>query len=124
MKTPAADPVDPTPETNDTTSGIGPKLKALRTSDGLKLAVVAKDVGTTVATLSAIETSRIENPGYRQVIALAKYYGVTVEELVGDESSKPIVSNTIVKLAQRLTGDEQQFAENFMKFLISQRKVS
>ena len=75
---------------------IGAKLKALRKADGLKLAVVAKNVGTTVATLSAIETSRIENPGYKQVTALANYYGVTVEELADGESSKRVVSNSLV----------------------------
>lgn len=123
MKTGPADTVEYRSEPDTKNTGLGPRLKSLRTSDGLKLAVVAENVGTTVATLSAIETSRIENPGYKQVVALARYYGVTVEELVNEKSPNPVVSNT-EKLAQRLTAAERQFAENYMKFLISQRKAS
>ena len=100
---------------------IGPILKDLRKADGLKLSVVASAVGTTVATLSAIETSRIENPGYKQIFALAKFYGVTIEYLTGEESTVGQESNSAEKLAQRLTPAEQQTAETFMRFLISRR---
>ena len=100
---------------------IGARLKALREADGLKLAAVAKSVDATVATLSAIETSRIANPGYQLVYALAKYYGITVEELVDGPVSAKSSSNLSQQLANRLTPEEDQIAANYLKFLIAQR---
>ena len=100
---------------------IGARLKALREADGLKLAAVAESVGATIATLSAIETSRIANPGYQLVHALAKYYGVTVEELVDGAVSNQSSTNLSQKLARRLTPEEDQVAANYLKFLIAQR---
>ena len=109
------------PRVLDSVAPIGDKLKALREADGLKLAVVADAVGTTIATLSAVETSRIANPGYQLVFSLAKYYGVTVEELVEGSHEDESQIRESVKLAQRLTPEEDETASSYLKFLISQR---
>jgi transcriptional regulator with XRE-family HTH domain len=100
---------------------IGERLKALREADGAKLAAVAKVVGTTIATLSAVETSRIANPGYQLVYSLARYYGVSVEELINGPSANDASMNKTEKLAQRLTPDEDEMASSYLKFLIAQR---
>lgn len=106
---------------DNSSNTIGSKLKALREADGLKLAVAAEAVGTTIATLSAVETSRIANPGYQLVYALAKYYGVTVEELVDGHAESNVSENLSWQLARRLTPSEDQVAATYLKFLISQR---
>ena len=100
---------------------IGDKLKALREAEGLKLAEVANAVGTTIATLSAVETSRIANPGYQLVYSLAKYYGITVEELIDGPVEGKVPTSTTEKLSRRLTTEEDQMASSYLKYLIAQR---
>lgn len=100
---------------------FGEKLKMLRTSQGFKLAVVAKSVGSTTAHLSAIETGRIENPGYKLVYELAKFYGVTFESLIHDGDCLPKGSNLTEKAARRLTPSEDSMVATYANFVINQR---
>lgn len=60
---------------------IGENLKALREKKGLTQREVANDLFITVQLLSGIETG-IKQPSLNVALALAKYYGVTVEKLV------------------------------------------
>ena len=62
---------------------IGENLKALREKKGLTQREVANDLFITVQMLSGIETG-IKQPSLNVALALAKYYGVTVEKLVRD----------------------------------------
>lgn len=60
---------------------IGENLKKLREKKGATQREVANDLFMTVQMLSGIETG-IKQPSLNIALALARYYGVTVEELV------------------------------------------
>ncbi len=60
---------------------IGENLKKLREKKGATQREVANDLFMTVQMLSGIETG-IKQPSLNVALALARYYGVTVEELV------------------------------------------
>ena len=59
---------------------VGENLKALRKKKGVTQREVANDLFLSVQMLSAIETE-IKQPSLNVALALAKYYGITVEEL-------------------------------------------
>jgi transcriptional regulator with XRE-family HTH domain len=80
---------------------LGNRLKELRTKDGLTLDEVAQEVGITPAHLSAIENEKIPNPGYRVVVALARFYGLSTSSLLG-ETAHTNESIEIERIATRL----------------------
>ena len=62
---------------------IGEKLRELRTRRGLTLDAVALETGISRAALSSYETNDYKDISHISVAALAKYYGVTTDYLLG-----------------------------------------
>ena len=63
-------------------TALGPRIRELRKSHGLKAEQVADILGVKRRTLTNYETGRRE-PNVNQLIALADYFGVTLDYLVG-----------------------------------------
>lgn len=61
---------------------IGENIKALREKKGLSQRDVSNELFISVQMISGIETG-IKQPSLNIALALAKFFGVTVEELVG-----------------------------------------
>lgn len=61
---------------------IGENIKALREKKGLSQREVSNELFISVQMISGIETG-IKQPSLNIALALAKFFGVTVEELVG-----------------------------------------
>ena len=69
------------------TENAGPELRRrlrdLRFRRHASLEEVARAIGTSSAHLSSIETGKIDNPGYKILLALAAFYRVPIGELLG-----------------------------------------
>lgn len=61
---------------------IGENIKALREKKGLSQRDVSNELFISVQMISGIETG-IKQPSLNIALALAKFFGVTVEELAG-----------------------------------------
>ena len=59
------------------------QVRALRTERGLAQGQLAEAMGVSRQTINSIETERY-TPSLPLAIALARYFGVTVEEMFGD----------------------------------------
>jgi transcriptional regulator with XRE-family HTH domain len=67
---------------------LAARLRSLRSTRAVSLGVVAKATGLSTAYVSAIETRKIRNPGCNAVLALARYYGVPVAQLLGEAEQR------------------------------------
>jgi transcriptional regulator with XRE-family HTH domain len=63
---------------------IGVRMKELRLKKGMSLQEVADKVAASKAHIWDLETNRSKNPTMELVIALAKCFGVSVADLVGE----------------------------------------
>ncbi len=63
------------------------KMKELRLKKGMSLQDVADKVGASKAHIWDLETARSKNPSIELVINLAKTFGVSVAELIGENPS-------------------------------------
>lgn len=63
------------------------RMKELRLKKGMSLQDVADKVGASKAHIWDLETARSRNPTMELVIALAKCFGVSVADLVGENPS-------------------------------------
>ncbi|GAB7192269.1 XRE family transcriptional regulator [Kineococcus sp. NUM-3379] len=63
-------------------AAVGPRLRRARTRRGLTLAAVSAATGTSVSTLSRLE-SGARRPALELLLPLARTYGVSLDELVG-----------------------------------------
>lgn len=63
-------------------AGVGPRLTELRRRRGLTLTAVAERFGTTLSTLSRLESGH-RRPTLELLVPLARLYDVTLDELVG-----------------------------------------
>ncbi|POX49601.1 helix-turn-helix domain-containing protein [Streptomyces sp. Ru72] len=79
--------IDPDPGTEDGPSEdlpvVAPQLRALRRRAGLTLEAAARAAGLSPAHLSRLETGR-RQPSLPMLLALARIYGTTVSELLGE----------------------------------------
>ena len=66
---------------------IGENIKRLREEKGLSQIQVANDLYMTAQMLCGIETG-IKQPSLNIALALADYFGVTVEELTGRKNKE------------------------------------
>ncbi len=71
---------------------LADRLRLLRFRRRASLEAVAEAIGTTPQHLSALETRKIENPGYKTVLSLAGYYGVSIGDLVGERHRRAPMS--------------------------------
>ncbi|ROQ67034.1 XRE family transcriptional regulator [Streptomyces sp. 840.1] len=63
-------------------TGVGPRLRALRTERGTTLAQLSETTGISLSTLSRLESGG-RKPTLELLLPLAKAYGVQLDELVG-----------------------------------------
>ena len=66
---------------------IGVRMKELRVKKGLSLQDVADKVGASKAHIWDLETGRSKNPTMELIIGLAKCFGVSVADLLGENPS-------------------------------------
>ncbi|MFI1938658.1 helix-turn-helix domain-containing protein [Streptomyces purpureus] len=84
MSTPAGGADDASPEAPDETlPDVAPQLRGLRRRRGLTLEAAARRAGLSPAHLSRLETGR-RQPSLPMLLALARIYGTTVSELLGE----------------------------------------
>jgi transcriptional regulator with XRE-family HTH domain len=67
--------------------GLGPRLREYRRRGGLTLETAAARTGLSPAHLSRLETGR-RQPSLPVLLALARSYGATVSDLLGEESTE------------------------------------
>ena len=67
---------------NDVLAGVGPRLRALRRDRGVTLAGLSEATGTSVSTLSRLESGQ-RKATLELLLPLAGYYRVPLDELVG-----------------------------------------
>ena len=66
---------------------VGPRLRSLRQGRGLSLAELSQRTGISISTLSRLETgARV--PGLEHLVALARAYAVSLDDLVGVRFSR------------------------------------
>jgi transcriptional regulator with XRE-family HTH domain len=68
---------------------LGPRLRRIRKSRSLSSATVAEAVGINASYLCSIERNPSPNPRVSTLLALAKYYEMTLDELVGHVRKEP-----------------------------------
>ncbi|MGW0883685.1 helix-turn-helix domain-containing protein [Streptomyces sp. NPDC002671] len=78
----ASDAVPPPGQGNDLPA-VAPQLRALRRRAGLTLEAAASSAGLSPAHLSRLETGQ-RQPSLPMLLALARIYGTTVSELLGE----------------------------------------
>lgn len=69
-------------EQADALSGVGARLRSLRSDRGTTLTALSAATGVSVSTLSRLESGQ-RRPTLELLLPLAKMYGVTIDELVG-----------------------------------------
>ena len=72
----------------DAPSDLGPRLRAIRTRQGIGLRELARRLDLSPSSISQIETGKIR-PSVRTLYALASAFGVTVDEVLFDEPPPP-----------------------------------
>ncbi|MEY8461005.1 helix-turn-helix transcriptional regulator [Eggerthellaceae bacterium 24-137] len=63
----------------------GEKLRGLRESKGLTRRQVEDATGISQGTLWRIERRGVENPNFKTLSALAEFYEVPIDEIIGKE---------------------------------------
>jgi transcriptional regulator with XRE-family HTH domain len=70
---------------SDTSSVLGPRLRAIRLRHGLSLRELARRVDLSPSAISQIETGKMQ-PSVRTLYALAAEFGVTVDEVLFNDA--------------------------------------
>jgi len=80
---------------------VAPQLRAMRRRSGLTLEAVARRAGLSPAHLSRLETGR-RQPSLPMLLLLARIYGTTVSELLGETSSQqdPVIRGDRMEAAE------------------------
>ena len=76
---------------------IGDNIKKLRKSRGLTQVQLADRIGTTQKVITDYETGR-SKPPRKRLPQLAKFFNITVDELIGDDELQPADLQTGQKL--------------------------
>jgi transcriptional regulator with XRE-family HTH domain len=82
----------------DESSGLGPRLRAIRRSRGLSLRELARRLELSPSSISQIETGKMQ-PSVRTLYALVSEFGVTVDEVLFDQAS-PAPDGTSAALSE------------------------
>lgn len=83
---------------------IGVRMKELRLKKGLSLQDVADKSGASKAHIWDLETGRSKNPTMELVIALAKCFGVSVADLVGENPAGENENQRVLGMYRELKG--------------------
>ena len=70
----------------DGSSGLGPRLRAIRRSRGLSLRELARRLELSPSSISQIETGKMQ-PSVRTLYAFVSEFGVTVDEVLFDQAT-------------------------------------
>lgn len=81
---------------------IGVRMKELRVKKGLSLQDVADKVGASKAHIWDLETGRSKNPTMELIIGLAKCFGVSVADLLGENPSDENENQRVVGMYREL----------------------
>lgn len=83
---------------------INDRLKECRLSRNITLLEVAKKIGVKEATMQRYESGAIKNIKHETVLAIAEYYGVSPQYLMGwtDDPMPEIVNKAISEVEDRL----------------------
>lgn len=66
---------------------VGRQVKALRTQQRMSQEQLAIQTGVDRSYISLLERGKVEEPGLGQLLPLASYFGVSVEELTGRQGA-------------------------------------
>lgn len=104
------------------------KIKALRQKKGMTQYDLAKELNISQGSLSSYETGRT-NIDNDMLIRFAKYFGVSVDEILGIDSTKQRETREMSDTEYQLSGEirnlsEQEMKEvlDFVRFKRTQRK--
>lgn len=107
---------------------IGARLKAIRTERGEPQAVVAEAVGMARPSLSMLENGH-DSPGLDLIVALADYYGVSLDHLVrGASLARPDIvldpsqkeeEGIVLRLWRRLKPEQREVVALTMNAFLS-----
>ena len=87
-------------QTDAALDAVGPRLKQLRTRRQITLTELAAETGISVSTLSRLEAG-LRRPTLEQLLPLARFHGVTLDELV----DAPPTGNPRINLRPIAAGD-------------------
>ncbi len=99
---------------------IGERLFSLRQKSGQPLQAVADAVGISKAHVWELEKGRSKNPSFELVQKLAHHYGVSIDELIGNENEPDAVSLQIARLHrgfEELSEGDRTVVEQMIKSL-------
>lgn len=80
------------------------RMKELRIKKGMSLQDVADKVGASKAHIWDLETARSKNPTMELMIALAKCFGVSVADLIGENPAVESESSRVLGMYRDLKG--------------------
>ena len=66
---------------------LGRRVRELREANSITMKSLAQSVGVTQGHLSAIEAGKTTNPGIDLVQSIAKVFGLTTSELIGEATA-------------------------------------
>ncbi len=90
----------------------GKEIKEVRTIKGITQNEVSKATGLPQNTISWIELDK-GIPNIQQCVQLAKFYGCTLDELVGLSDATPTMNATPAKLSDNAVAFNNEFNELF-----------
>ena len=114
---------------------IGDNIRRLRKSKGLTQVQLAEKLGTIQKVITDYETGKTKPPSERLPV-LAKFFGVTIDELIGTEDIKPVSGNDngnshrhgnsrfakLEDLFEKLSPEEQRMTLKQIKALVESRE--
>lgn len=105
---------------------ISYRLKELRKEKKLTQAKVAKSLGTTQQSYARWENGKV-TPTSEKLAQIAKFYGVTTDYLLGEQSEEVDLSN--VELLFRMTSDgmtkeeQEVFKDELIEFMKERKRA-
>lgn len=95
------------------------RLKKLRTQRGLSTRALGEEVGTSNATISRYETGK-RDPDLITVHKIAKFFGVTIDYLCGDEID--LDKEELIEIFNKLSDESKREAVKYIIYLHEKEK--
>ena len=108
-------------------SDLYERIALLCRQKGVTGSKMCLDLGMSKSTMSELKHGRTKGLNAITAQKISSYLGVTVEELLGEESQKPEVSEEDIKVAlfggdQEVTDEDWAQVKNFVDFIKSTKK--
>lgn len=103
---------------------LGQRIAELRQIKGVSLQQVAGNVGVSKAHIWQLEKGNADNPALGLVVSLARYFGVSVSYLAGEDYAGQPLDPELAGLfreAQSFTDRERQLLFDFVKSIVETR---